>query len=441
MKISDHFSFKKLMLFVLPSILMMVFVSIYSVVDGFFISNFVGETEFASVNLVMSLPLILGSIGFLVGSGGSALISKTIGEGEKEKANEIFSMIIYFAILVGVVLGIIAFLFIEKIVILLGAEGDMIKYASTYGSILLVTLPFFILQYAFQALLVTAEKPKMGLYVTLIAGCSNILLDAVFVIVFKWGLVGAAIATSFSQVLGGLIPLIYFLRKNNSLLRLGKMNLDIKSLLKICANGSSEFVSNVSTAIVSIVFNLQLMKYYGEYGVASYGVYMYVSMIFIAVFLGFTTGVAPLVGYNYGSKNQEELKGLFSKSIIFIISSSVLMTIIGVALSKPLSSIFVSYNNELLDLTVHVMMIACLSFLFTGISIYASGFFTALNNGLISAIISFVRTLVCQLGAIILLPLIFKEEGIWYAIVTSEIIASVVSIFFIIFNKKEYNYY
>lgn len=440
MKISDNFTFKKLLMFALPSILMMVFTSIYSIVDGFFVSNFVGQTQFASLNLIMPVLMILGSIGFMVGSGGSALISKTFGEGDEKKANEIFSLIIYFAIIVGIILAAVAICFIKPIAILLGAEGDMIEYASNYATIILLSLPFYILQYSFQTLLVTANKPQIGLFVTILAGVTNMVMDALLVAVFKLGLEGAALATMLSQMVGGVIPLLYFIFNKKGILHLGKTKFNLKWLLKVCGNGSSEFISNVSMSIVGIVFNLQLMKYYGQFGVSAYGVYMYVGMIFLAIFIGYSSGVAPVIGFNYGAKNTQNLKSLFKKSLLVIGVTSVLMTALGILCAKPLSLIFVSCDLELLDLTVYAMKLGSISFAFTGITIFASSFFTSLNDGLVSALISFIRTLICQLVAIIVLPIIFKGEGIWYSIFISEILASGVSIYFLISQKKKYQY-
>lgn len=440
MKISDNFTFKKLLMFALPSILMMVFTSIYSIVDGFFVSNFVGQTQFASLNLIMPVLMILGSVGFMVGSGGSALISKTFGEGDEKKANQIFSLIIYFSIIVGIILAILAICFIKPIAILLGAEGDMVEYASKYATIILISLPFYILQYSFQVLLVTANKPQIGLFVTILAGVTNMIMDALLVAVFNLGLEGAALATMLSQMVGGIIPLIYFIFNKKGILHLGKTKFNLDWLLKVCGNGSSEFISNISMSIVGIVFNLQLMKYYGEFGVSAYGVYMYVGMIFLAIFIGYSSGVAPIIGFNYGANNTDNLKSLYKKSLLVIGITSVLMTLLGILFAKPLSLIFVSYDLELLDLTVYAMKLGSISFAFTGITIFASSFFTSLNDGLISALISSIRTLICQLIAIIVLPIIFKGEGIWYSIFISEIIASMVSIYFLISQKKKYNY-
>lgn len=440
MKISDHFTWKKLFLFTLPSIIMMVFTSLYGVVDGFFISNFVGETEFAAINFVLPIIMILGAVGFMFGSGGSALIAKTLGEGKKEKANKIFSLLIYTLIIIGIIFSAIMFIFLEPLVILLGAEGGMIESGVIYGKILLLILPLYIVQFAFQALIITSEKPTFGLIVTLIVGFTNIILDALFIAIFKWGIIGAACATAISQSLGAIIPLIYYSRDNTSLLRLGKTTLDIKSILKTCLNGSSEFIGNVAMSILGIIFNALLMHHYGEYGVSAYGVYMYVGFIFVAIFIGYVSGMAPLIAYNYGAKNIKELKNIFNKSVVIITITSICMALFCFLLSKPLSWIFVGYNEELLQLTIHVLKVASFSFIFCGINIFASSLFTALNNGVVSAIISFTRTIIFQIGLVIILPIIFGKEGLWYSIVLAEVFGFIISTFFIIYCKKGYQY-
>lgn len=439
-KLSDHFSYGKLMRFTISSIIMLVFSSIYGIVDGFFVSNYVGKTEFTAVNFIMPVLLVLGCIGFMFGTGGGALISKTIGEGENEKANEYFSSVVYVSIFVAIILAVLGIVFLKPIAIFLGAEGDMLKYSLIYGRIILLALPFYVLQYEFQCLLVTAEKPKMGLYVTVISGFTNMVLDAVFILVFKWGLAGAAIATAMSQFSGGIIPLIYFARKNTSLLKLGKFKFNGKVILKVCTNGSSEFMSNVSASIVGMVYNYQLMKYAGEDGIAAYGVVMYICMIFQAVFIGYSVGSSPIVSYNYGANNQKELKSVLKKSLVIVAIFSFLMFIAGETLSKPFTLIFASYDENLLNMTNKAFKIYSISFLASGFTIFGSSFFTALNDGFISALISFLRTFLFQLASLIILPLIFGLNGIWFSIVVAEGLAIIVTMTLLIVLKKKYKY-
>ncbi|MBQ7972236.1 MAG: MATE family efflux transporter [Lachnospiraceae bacterium] len=439
-QLSDHFTYKKLLRFTLPSVAMMVFTSIYGVVDGFFVSNYVGKIPFAAVNFIMPFLMILGAFGFMFGTGGSALISKTMGEGKREKANSLFTMLTLISFILGVVIAVLGILFIRPIASFLGAEGELLEQCVLYGRLILIALPAFMLQQEFQSFFVTAEKPVLGFLVTLVSGLTNMILDVLFIVVLKWDVAGAAVATAISQVVGGLFPLFYFARPNKSLLRFTRAKLDIPALVKTCTNGSSELMSNVSMSLVSMLYNVQLMKYAQENGVAAYGVLMYVSFIFISVFIGYSIGIAPVIGYHYGAGNHSELKSLKEKSLMVIGMASVGMTVLGEVLAKPLSLIFVGYDKELLDLTHRGFLIFSLSFLFVGIAIFGSGFFTALNNGLISALISFLRTLVFQIGVILILPIFWETDGIWISLVVAELMAAVVTVIFLIALRKKYQY-
>lgn len=439
-QISESFTMKKLLRFTLPSIVMMIFTSIYGVVDGFFVSNYVGKTPFAAVNFIMPFLMILGAVGFMFGTGGGALIAKTMGEGKHDKAKKLFSLFIYVTAAVGVVIAALGFIFIRPIAELLGAEGEMLKNCVTYGRVILLALPFYMLQYEFQSFFATAEKPQLGLAVTVAAGLTNIVLDALFIAVFKWGLVGAAAATALSQTVGGIIPLIYFSRPNDSLLRLTKTEFDGRSLLKACTNGSSELMTNISTSLVSMLYNVQLMKYAGENGVAAYGVLMYVNMIFLAAFIGYSVGTAPITSYNYGSGNNSELKGMLKKSVFIIGAFAVSMFAFAQLLAFPLSKIFVGYDKELLELTLRGFRIFSFSFLFAGISVFGSSFFTALNNGLVSALISFLRTLVFQIAAVLILPSLIGIDGIWLSIIAAEIMSMIITVLFIFKFRNRYHY-
>lgn len=439
-QLSDHFNYKRLIKFTLPSVIMLVFTSIYGVVDGFFVSNFVGKTPFAAVNFIMPFLMILGCIGFMFGTGGGALIAKTIGEGDREKANRLFSMIVTVSVICGVVLAIAGIITLRPVAALLGAQGQLLDDSVVYGRVIIIAIPAYILQYEFQCLFATANKPKLGLLVTVAAGLTNIVLDALFVAVFKWGLVGAAAATALSQCVGGILPLIYFAKPNSSLLRLTKFSFDRKALVKTCTNGSSELMSNISMSVVSMLYNVQLLKYAGENGVAAYGVLMYLNLVFQAIFLGFSVGVAPVVSYNTGACNYDELKSLLKKCLVTISVSAILMFAASELSAKPLSSLFVGYDESLLDMTVNAFFIYSFSFLFSGFAVFGSSFFTALNDGLISALISFLRTLVFQVVAVLTFPLIWELKGIWYSIVVAEMLAVAVTAAFLIIKKKKYRY-
>ncbi len=438
-QLSDHFNYRRLLRYTLPSILMLIFTSVYSVADGFFVSNFMGKTPFAAVNFIMPLLILLGSVGFMFGTGGGALIAKTMGVGDMKKANEMFSLIVYTAGAFGVILTVFGILFLRPMVSFMGADGELLENCVVYGRIILLALPFYILQYEFQCLFAVAEKPRLGLYVTIAAGIINMVLDALFVAVFHWGLAGAAAATAFSQFTGGMAPILYFGRKNDSPLRLGRCRPDRWALAKSCTNGSSELMNNISMSLVSMLFNVQLMKYAGENGIAAYGVLMYVSMIFQAVFIGYSVGTAPIVSYHYGAQNHDELKSLRRKSIFLISIFSILMLAAGQMLSYPLSLIFVGYDAQLMEMTVHAFTIFSFSFLMSGFSILGSSFFTALGDGLTSALIAFLRTMVFQCAAVLTLPLIWGLDGIWSAVVLAEVMATVVTALFLIAKQKKYH--
>lgn len=439
-QLSDQFNYSKLLQFTFPSIIMMVFTSIYGVVDGFFVSNFVGKTPFAAVNFIMPFLMILGTVGFMFGTGGSALIAITMGAGDQDRARRLFSLFVYASILCGIVIGGAGFLALRPVAAWLGAEGELLENCVIYGRVILAAIPALILQFEFQSFFITAEKPKLGLAVTVAAGVTNMVLDALLVGVLRWGLVGAAAATAVSQSIGGIIPLIYFGRPNSSLLRLTKTKFDGMALLKACTNGSSELMSNISMSVVSMLYNGQLMKYAGEDGVAAYGVLMYVNMIFLAAFIGYSVGAAPVVGYHYGAGNYEELKGLLKKSLVLIGVFSVSMLALAEGLARPLALIFVGYDQGLLDLTLRGFLVYSFSFLFAGLAIYGSSFFTALGNGLVSALISFLRTLVFQVAAVLTFPLIWGLDGIWFSIVAAELVAAFVTVLFLIGMRKKYHY-
>ena len=439
-QLSDHFTYGRMMRFTLPPIVMMIFTSIYGVVDGFFVSNFVGKSAFTAVNFVMPVIMILGGLGFMFGTGGSALIAKTLGEGDSERANGIFSMLILFSALCGVAIAGIGLAVLRPVVALLGAEGELLENSILYARVVIIGIPALFLQYEFQSLLVTAEKPKLGLWVTVAAGVTNMALDALFVAVFRWGIVGAAVATVLSECIGGLLPVVYFFCKNTSRLRFTKPVFSGRDLLRICTNGSSELMSNIAMSLVSMLYNTQLLRYAGEDGVAAYGVLMYVSMIFVAVFFGFSVGTAPVIGFHFGAQNHGELKSLLRKSLTVISVFSVCMFALALGLAKPLSLLFVGYDETLMEMTLHAFFIFSFSFFFSGFAIYGSSFFTALNDGVTSAIISFLRTLVFQIAAVLIFPLIWKLDGIWISIVAAEAMAVVVSAAFLVAKRKKYHY-
>lgn len=438
--LSEHFTYGKLLKFTFPSMIMMILTSIYGVVDGVFISNFIGAEPFAAVNIVMPFLMIFGAVGFMLGTGGSALVAYTFGTGNAKKANEIFSLLVYVLIGIGILFTIVGEIFLAPISGILGADAAMLPYCIQYGRILMVALVPFMLQNVFQSLLVTAERPQLGLYITIISGVTNVVLDALFIAVWKLGVPGAAAATAISQSIGGIVPLVYFILPNKSKLRLGKTHMDMSAIVKACTNGASEFMTNISMSIVNMLYNWQLMRLLGTNGVAAYGVIMYVTFIFAAMFIGYSMGSAPITDYHYGAGNKDELKSLLHKSLRIIIIMEIILTALAELLARPLSMIFVSYDAELLDMTIYAFMVYSLSFLVSGVNMYASSFFTALNDGFTSAFISFCRTLIFQIISVILLPILVGPNGIWYAVLVAELLSLAVSVFFLLRNRKKYGY-
>lgn len=439
-QLSDHFTYKNLLRFVFPSIVMMIFTSIYGVIDGLFVSNYVGKTPFAALNLIYPFIMILGAVGFMLGTGGSALVAKTLGEGQKEKANRYFSLLIYTAIITGVILAALGIVFTRPIALLLGARGEMLEYSVIYARIIFLGLPAFMLQNMFQSFLITAEKPGLGLWITVASGVTNIVMDALLVAVFPMGIAGAAAATALSQFVGGIAPLIYFAGKNSSLLRLTKTKYMGDVLFKSCTNGLSELVTNISMSLVSILYNFQLMKIAGEDGLAAYGVIMYVNFIFIAIFIGYAIGTAPIIGYHYGAANREELRNVFRKSLVVIVMAGVLLTGIALLTSEILAKLFVGYDPGLYEMTLRGYRIYSVSFLLCGFGIFGSSFFTALNDGVVSAAISFMRTVLFQVIAVLVLPVLLGLDGIWWSISVAELATTMVSFYFFYSKRGKYHY-
>ena len=440
-QLSDHFTLGRLYRFCLPSIIMMVFTSIYGVVDGYFVSNYVGKTPFAAVNLIMPFLMILGGVGFMIGTGGSALVAKHLGEKDENQARRVFSMMMILTLILGVSISVLGIIFADKVALLLGADIEMLDYCVTYARTCLIFNTMFMFQNVFQSFLVTAERPKLGLVVIVAAGCTNMLLDFLFIAVFQMGVVGAALATGLSQTVGGLLPLIFFLRKTNgSKLHMVRTRLELRPVLQACSNGASELMTNISSSVVSMLYNHQLLTLAGENGVSAYGVLMYVSFIFAAVYIGYSIGTAPIVGYNFGAQNHAELRNIRVKSMRSMLIGGVIMVSLAELLAPVLAGIFVGYDKELFDMTVHAFRLFSFTFLLSGFNIWCSSFFTALNNGAISAAVSFLRTLVFQLAAVLILPIFFKLDGVWFSVAFAEVCAFIISVIFLIAKRKKYNY-
>lgn len=439
-QLSDHFSYGRLLRFTFPAMVMMVFTSLYGVVDGLFVTNFAGKTALAAINFVYPVLIILATFGYMFGTGGSALVAKTMGERKEEKANRLFSLFVYICTGLGVLFAVVGFFLLRPLLVVFGARGLMLEQAVLYGKILLVSMPFWNLQFLFQIFFVTAEKPKLGLYVTLLAGITNMVLDALFIAVFHWGITGAAVATALSQIVGGGIPLCYFFRKNTSRLHLGKTEFDGKATLKAMTNGFSELVNGISGSLVGILYNVQLIRYAGEDGVAAYSIMMYVSLVFVGIFFGYANGSAPIVGFHYGAQNHGELKSLRRKSIVLNVAASVAMLLVSELVAVPLAKVFAGYDQVFYDMTLKGFRIYAVSFLFSGMAIFGSSFFTALNNGFVSGFLSFARTMLFQVSCVLIFPIWWELDGIWFSLVAAEALAVAVTIIFLLCMQKKYKY-
>ncbi|MCI7244249.1 MAG: MATE family efflux transporter [Lachnobacterium sp.] len=440
-QLSEHFTYNKLLRFVFPSIVMMIFTSIYNVVDGLFVSNFVGKTALASINLILPFLMGLSALGFMIGTGGSAIVAKTLGEGDPKRANSYFSMLVYVTAIGGIILALLGMLLVPSVASFLGAEGELLSNCILYGRISFISMPAFMLQNVFQSFFVTAEKPKLGLAVIITAGVTNMILDLLFVGILGFGLAGAAVATVCGEMIGGLFPVFYFSRKNSSLLRLGKTQFNGRILMQTCVNGSSELMTNLSSSIVNSLYNIQLMKFAGENGVAAYAAIMYVNFIFIAIFLGYSIGSAPIISYHYGAGNHGELKNLYKKSLQLVGSWGILLFILAQLLATPLAKLFVGYDSTLLAMTQTGFRIYSLVYLINGFNIFGSSFFTALSNGVVSAVISFLRTLVFQIGAVLILPIVFGGiNGIWSSVTVAELLTLCITITFFVRQRRKYHY-
>lgn len=440
-QLSDHFTYHKLFRFTLPSIIMMIFTSIYGVVDGLFVSNFAGKTAFAAINLIMPFVMVIGGVGFMIGTGGTALVSRMLGEGRRDLANRYFSMMVLLSILLGGVLSVIGCVYMEPVARFLDATDAMLPDAVLYGRICVAFSISYMLQNLFQSFLIAAEKPKLGLVVTVAAGVTNMVLDALFVGVFHWGVAGAAVATGLSQCVGGVLPFFYFLFPNKSLLRLTKTRLEIRPILQACANGSSEMMNNIASSFVGMLYNFQLLRFAGEDGVSAYGVLMYVNFCFAAIFIGYSIGSAPIVGYHFGAGNRAELKNMLKKSMILMGTGGVVLTLLAQVLAAPLAQLFVGYDPGLFDMTCHAFRLFSFAFLFMGFNIFASSFFTSLSNGGVSAAIAFLRTLIFQTACVLILPMILDLDGVWQAMTAAEIFAFVISVVFLFANARKYGYF
>ena len=439
-QLSDHFTYRKLSAFVLPTIAMMVLTSMYTMVDALFISHFVGEIALAAVNFVFPVIMLLGGLGFMLGTGGTALVAKTFGQGDNDRARRYFTQVTLLAALLGGAMAGIGILFLPQMCILLGGTDKLMPDAVLYGRVMLGFLPCCILQCTFQALVVAAEKPKMAFWLSVAGGVTNLALDLLFVVFFGWGLAGAALATGLSQAVAGLIPVVYFFFPNNSLLRFVRTRLELRPMLQACSNGASELVTGISASFIGMLYNYQLLQYYGEEGVAAYGVVMYVAFLFGSIIFGYDLGCNPLFAYNHGAENHAELRNLFRKSLVLITGAGIILCASALLFSSPLAYLFVGYSAELTELAKYAFCVFSVYFALHGYNIFASGLFTAMNNGFISALIAFSRTFLFQSVAVLLLPLLFGAGGIWWSAAVAEVSTLCISVYLVLRFRSRYGY-
>lgn len=440
-ELSGHYSVRRLLVSAVPSIVMILVTSLYSIVDGVFVSNFAGTTPFAALNLMWPAMQVVTVLGLMVGTGGSALVSKTKGEGDDKKADAIFSTLVRFTLILGVIMGALFFILTPQIARWLGAEGELLRQSIIYARICISVAPVFMIQMAFNSFFMAAEKPQLGTALSIASGITNIIVDAVLIVWLKMGIAGAAIGTASGMAVGGLYPIFYFSSKrNSSSLHLVKNTAEFRHVLKACSNGLSEYVGNIALSVVSICYNVQLMKYLGENGVSVYGILMYLGFAFASLFIGYNIMATPVIGYNYGAGNRPELKSLLNKSMGIVLTTGILLAGIVTALARPLATIFVSYDPELLDLAVRAIRIYFISFTICGINMFTSAWFTGLNNGIVSAVAAFTRTLVFELGAVFVIPALFGIDAIWAAVNVAEVLALILSAALILAFRRRYGY-
>lgn len=441
MTLGGHYGARRLFISSLPLIGMMVLISIYSIVDGLFVSNLVGTTAFAALNLIWPAIGLVGALGLMVGTGGAALVSKTLGEGDEPRANRYFSMFVEFILLLSVVLAVPLLVWMEPLAVAIGAEGEMVRQCAIYGRICAAGMPAFMMQMGIQPFFMVAGRPRMGTWISLVSGLLNIGLDALFIIVCGWGLAGAAAGSMLACCFGGFYPLWYFSsRFNRSSLAFKATGFEFGPLAKACSNGLSEFVGNISFNIVSMCYNWQLMRFYGENGVAAYSVILYLGFIFVAVYSGYNMTVTPLVGFNFGAGNKRELRSLLRHSLTLMLVLGVLLAGTAELLAGPAARLFVGYDSELTALTVHATRLYAPSFLITGLTLFVSAWFTGLNNGPVSALASFSRTFVFELSCVFLLPVLLGVNGIWLSAPAAEILSLFLGAALLLRFRSRYGY-
>lgn len=418
----------------------MVFMSLYTMVDGVFVSRFAGTAALSAVNIVYPMVSVVVAVGVMLATGGSAIIAKRMGEGKPEQARQNFSYLILAGVLIAVGMAALALVFLKPLLHLLGARGALFELCYAYALPLVFFIPSGILQMLFQTLLVTAGRPMLGLTVTVLGGVANIVLDYLFIVPLQMGIAGAAIATGIGFSIPAVFGLLYFALRRSGPLCFVRPKGGGKMLLRCCANGSSEMVTNMSTAVTTFLFNLLMMRYAGEDGVASITIVLYTQYLMTAVYMGYATGTAPVFSFHHGSRNGEQLRRLFRISMGFIALCSVATFALALVFAKQVVVIFTPAGSPVFEMALYGFRLFSGSFLFAGVGIFASAMFTAFSDGKVSAAISFLRTFAFIVLALLLLPLAMGLDGVWLAVPLAEVLGFGVSLFFLYRKKKRYCY-
>ena len=436
--LSRAYTLSGLVRFALPSMVMMVFLSVYTIVDGIFISNFVGTLALGAVNIIFPLISLEMGLGIMLATGSNAIIARRLGEGDAALARQNFSLVVLVAVVCGLMVEGLALLFLPQIIDLLGASAAQYPYCRDYPRAMLLFAPALFLQVGFQSYFVTAGRPKLGLLVMVGAGLVNIGLD--YLLIPRLGVAGAGLATGLGYMVPAMAGLCFFARPRGGDLYLVRPSLERGLLWRACLNGSSEMVSNMANAVSTFLFNIMFMRCYGEDGVAAITMALYFQFVFAAVYFGYSGGVAPIISYKFGNGDTAGLRQVVRDSFRFILGISLLNFTVAILVSAPALLLFAGGNREVASIAQEGFPLFAVSFLFAGVGIFASNMFTALSDGVTSALISFMRTLLFLALAILLLPLVFKEAGLWAAISVAEGMGALVALVCLVLRRPQYQY-
>lgn len=437
--LARDFDIKSLLKFALPTIIMMLLMGLYTIVDTIFVARFVGTDALSALNIVCPVINLIVGLGTMLATGGSAIVARKMGEGKSVRASQDFTLIIGAGALIGVVITVFGIVFIDSIIWSLGASRILFPYCREYLFFLLLFTPASVMQVLFQNLIVTAGRPGIGMALGISAGAANILFDYIFIVLLQMGILGAALGTGIGYLIPTVAGILFFTAGNGSLC-FRKPVMDISILTGSCANGFSEMVSQTASAVTTFFFNRIMMKLLGEDGVAAVTIMIYTQFLLTAFYIGFSMGAAPVISYNYGKQDNLRLKKVFSICMRFIILVSIVIFGLAVAFGTPLVSLFVKKGTSVYEIARKGFLIFPFGFLFCGLNIFTSATFTALSNGKLSAVLSFLRTFGLILVLLLILPEFMGVAGVWLAVPTAELITMPVALYFLYHNKDRYHY-